>query len=434
MTRLLPQRMRGLPRAVWVLVAGTLITRAGSFAVPFLTIYLHTERGLSLRASGLALAAYGAGGMIAALSGGSLADRLGRKPVIVGSPLLGGLTVIALLFTQSAPAVVGVSFLAGAVAEAIRPAASAMLTDLTPPDRRIDVFALWRLVINLGFAVGTGLGGLLITHFGFVRLFVADAATSWVYAALALALLPETKPAAPPKHTKTRGFGAVARDPVFRRYWLGSFVLAVAFAQTMVTLPLALSERGFSTALYGGLISVNGLVIIASEFWLSGRTRRYAPHRVMALGAFLLGGGFALNGLAGRSVPLLLGIVLVWTFGEMLHSPTGQAYLSAIAPPDLRGRYAGGLGLAWSLAFTVGPLLGASALAYGGVWLWVGTLVLGIASAGLFLTLPAVPAPAEPMPPGAPSRPGDPAPVAAGVAVPDQPRGRLLPRFAKLRQ
>src|SRR5687767_7119608 len=56
MTRLLPRRMRGLPRAVWILLAGTLITRAGSFAVPFLTIYLHNERGLSLTHAGYAMA------------------------------------------------------------------------------------------------------------------------------------------------------------------------------------------------------------------------------------------------------------------------------------------------------------------------------------------------------------------------------------------
>jgi MFS family permease len=431
---LLPRRMRGLPRAVWVLVAGTLITRAGSFAVPFLTIYLHTERGLSLRAAGLALAAYGAGGMVASLSGGTLADRLGRKPVVVGSPLLGGAAVVALLFTQAPAAVVAVAFLAGAVSESGRPAVSAMLTDLTPLDRRIDAFALFRLVINLGFAVGTGIGGLLITHFGFSRLFVADAATSWVYAVVALALLPETKPAAAPDKTGSpRGFGAVLADPVFRRFWLGSFAMALAFAQTMVTLPLALSERGLSTAIYGALISTNGVIIIAAEFWVSGRTRRYPPARVMALGSVLLGGGFALTGFAGRSIPLLLGTVAVWTLGEMVGSPTSQAYLSAIAPPDLRGRYAGGLGLAWSVAFTVGPLLGGLALAAGGGALWVGAFVVAVVSAALFLTLPAVPAAAETIPPGPPARPGDPAPVVPGVALPEQGRGRLVARFARPR-
>ncbi|MDQ1713069.1 MAG: hypothetical protein QOE45_2519 [Frankiaceae bacterium] len=432
---LLPRRMRGLPRGVWVLVAGTLITRAGSFAVPFLTIYLHNERGLSLRWAGFALAAYGAGGMVASLTGGTLADRLGRKPVVVGSPLLGGLALIALLFTQAPLAVLGVAFLAGVVAEAGRPAISAMLTDLTPLDRRIDAFALFRLVINLGFAVGTGLGGILITHFGFARLFVADAATSWIYAAVALALLPETRPQArEAPDSRQRGFGAVLADPAFRRFWAGSFVMAVVFAQTMVTLPLALTERGFSTAVYGGLISANGVIIIASEFWISGRSRHFPPHRVMALGAVLLGGGYAAMGMVGRSIPLLLGTVVVWTFGEMLGSPTGQAYLSAIAPPHLRGRYAGGLGLAWSLAFTVGPILGGVALAVGGASLWLGSLALALVSALLFLTLPPVPTTAPvAIPAGPPARPGDPAPVAPGLAIPDQPRGRLLARFARPR-
>jgi MFS family permease len=429
MTRLLPRRMRGLPRAVWVLVAGTLITRAGSFAVPFLTIYLHKERGLGLRAAGLALAAYGGGGIVAALSGGSLADRLGRRPVILGSPVLGGAAVIALLFTQAPAAVVAVSFLAGAVSEAGRPAVSAMLTDLTPLDRRVDAFALFRLVINLGFAVGTGLGGLLITHFGFARLFVADAATSWTYAVIALALLPETHPRRDVAETAgeppVRGFRAVLADPIFRRYWLGTFVGAVAFCQTMVTLPLVLTDRGMSTAVYGALISTNGLIIIATEFWLSGHTRRFAAPRVMALGTLLLGGGFALNGLVGRSVPLLLAVVAVWTLGEMLGSPTGQAYLSAIAPADLRGRYAGGLGLAWSLAFTIGPILGSTALAVAPAVLWWGALACGGVSALLFLTLPVVRLTGTPPP-------AEPVPVAPGIAIP-RPRGRLVARFAKPR-
>jgi MFS family permease len=304
-----------------------------------------------------------------------------------------------------------------------------MLTDLTPLDRRVDAFALFRLVINLGFAVGTGLGGLLITHFGFARLFVADAATSWVYAVIALALLPETRPrrevAESAGEPPMRGFGAVLADPIFRRYWLGTFVGAVAFCQTMVTLPLVLTDRGMSTAVYGALISTNGLIIITTEFWLSGWTRRFAAPRVMALGTLLLGGGFALNGLVGRSVPLLLAIVALWTFGEMLGSPTGQAYLSAIAPADLRGRYAGGLGFAWSLAFTIGPILGSVTLAAAPAALWWGALACGVVSALLFLTLPVVRLTGR-------TPPAEPAPVAPGIAIP-RPRGRLVARFAKPR-
>ena len=440
MTRFVPRRMRGLPRAVWILLTGTLITRAGIFAVPFLTIYLHNERGLSLRYAGFAMAAWGGGGMVAALTGGSLADRVGRKPVVVGSPLLGGLAISSLLLTQHPAMLVAVAFVAGAVSESGRPAVSAMLTDLTPPERRVDAFALFRLVVNLGFALGTGLGGVLITHVGFVRLFLADAATSWIYAVVALLLLHETKPAGGAARYESgtvpggRGFRAVLEDAAFRRFWAGSFVMALVFAQTMVTLPLVLTERGFSPAVYGGIISVNGVLIIATEFWISGRTRRYPAPAVMAIGAVVLGGGYALTGLVGTSIPLLLATVLVWTVGEMLGSPTGWAYMSALAPPDLRGRYAGALGLAWSLAFTVGPILGSNALDLGHGTLWLGSLALAVAAGALFASLPARAAVPEEV--ASVSAPAGPSPVApVPVAAPDQPRGRgrLVARFARPR-
>ncbi len=390
MPRLVSERLRGLPRDVWVLLAGTLITRAGSFAIPFLTVYLHRDRGLSTAFAGLALAAWGAGGMVASLTGGALADRLGRKPVVVGSPVLGGLAVALLVTTQAPVAVLAGAFLAGAVSESGRPAVSAMLTDLTPPARRVDAFALFRLVVNLGFAVGAGLGGVLATHVGFGPLFLADAATSWIYAVIALLALRETRPGATERPAERSGFAAVLADPVFRRLWLATLVSAFVFTQPMAVLGLVLADRGMSTVAYGLLISLNGVIIITTEFWLSGVVRRHSPPRMLALGALLIGAGFALTGLVGTSVVLLVLTVGIWTTGEMVGSPTSQAYLSAIAPPDQRGRYHGMFGLSWSVAFAVGPVLGGLALTAGGPVLWLGSLALSVLGAVLYLGLPAV--------------------------------------------
>lgn len=393
MSRLVSARLRGLPRPVWILLAGTLITRAGTFAVPFLTIYLHNERGLSKSMAGLALALYGAGGMFAAAIGGTLADRLGRKPVVAGSPLLGGSAVLCLAVTQAIPMVMVIAFLAGFVAEAGRPAVTAMLTDLTPADRRIDSFALFRVVVNLGFAVGTGLGGLLIAEVGFVRLFALDAATSWICALVSLAALPETRPASTGATTTRRsgGFGQVLDDRVFRRFWLASLLAAVVFAQPMATLALALTDRGMSPSVYGGLVSLNGGIILCVEFWLAGRVRRFHQPAVLALGCAILAVGFAATPLAGTSIALLVVTVAIWTTGEMLGAPVAQAYLAAIAPQDMRGRYAGAYGLSWSLAFTIGPVLGGLALQVaGGAPLWIGSLAVGAAAAFLYRSLPAV--------------------------------------------
>ena len=377
---------------------GTFITRAGTFVLPFLSIYIVRERDLSTAYAGLALSLYGAGGMVASIAGGSLADRLGRKPVIVGAPLLGGLALLTLYASPTLAVLLPMSFVAGAVSEAGRPAVSAMITDLTPLDRRLDAFALYRLTINFGFAIGTLLGGL-VAQLGFSVLFIGDAATSWAYAAVAFALLPETKPDAVPRREagEADGFRAIFADRVFRRFWLGTLVMALAFSQPMATLPVVLTGRGMSPAGYGALISMNGFIILATEFWLVGITRRFRAPRVLALGTFLVGGGFALTAFAGANWWLLAATVAVWNFGEMLHAPTGQAYVSALAPPDLRGRYAGAFGVAWSVAFTIGPLAGGLALLAGGGALWFGTLLLGLISAALYLTLPElrrVPAPA----------------------------------------
>src|SRR5437879_10827246 len=74
--------LRALPRAAWVLFAGTFINRFGGFVVPFLTLYL-TGQGYSVTAAGLAVSAYGVGNLFALLVGGHLADRLGRRETIV---------------------------------------------------------------------------------------------------------------------------------------------------------------------------------------------------------------------------------------------------------------------------------------------------------------------------------------------------------------
>ena len=67
-----------LPRDFWVLFIGTFINRFGSFVMPFLAIYL-TGEGYTAGQAGLAIAAYGAGGLIASLVGGHLADTIGRR-------------------------------------------------------------------------------------------------------------------------------------------------------------------------------------------------------------------------------------------------------------------------------------------------------------------------------------------------------------------
>src|SRR4029079_6341817 len=80
----------GLPRATWVLAAVCFVNRCGTMVLPFLMLYLTSQRGFSAAAGGVVLSLYGVGAGVGAFSGGVLTDRLGAKRVQVASLGLGG--------------------------------------------------------------------------------------------------------------------------------------------------------------------------------------------------------------------------------------------------------------------------------------------------------------------------------------------------------
>jgi predicted MFS family arabinose efflux permease len=91
--------LSGLPTTFWWLWAGTLVNRAGAFVLPFLAFYLTDDLDLTPSYVGLVLGAYGLGSVVASLGGGVLADRLGRRPVLLGSQVSTAATMVALGFT-----------------------------------------------------------------------------------------------------------------------------------------------------------------------------------------------------------------------------------------------------------------------------------------------------------------------------------------------
>src|SRR3990170_7126346 len=91
-------RDTGLPHTYWFLWGGTIVNRIGGFVIPFLTLYLTGPRGLPVSQAALMVSLFGAGSFVASLVGGEIADRLGRRPVMLlrflvapGAMLAGGL-------------------------------------------------------------------------------------------------------------------------------------------------------------------------------------------------------------------------------------------------------------------------------------------------------------------------------------------------------
>src|SRR5205823_11625052 len=150
---------------------------------------------------------------------------------------------------------------------------------------------------------------------------------------------------------------AAIRDRPFIIFLLATLCITLVDFQMGSSFALHVKGLGFPSRAYGVLISMNGMLIVAFELFLTQWTRRFAPRSMIALGYLLAGAGFALTGIA-RTLPALAATVVIWTLGEMVSSPVASAYAVQLAPEQYRGRYLGLVMMMWSLGMVIGPPVG----------------------------------------------------------------------------
>lgn len=377
--------VRALPRPLWFVYAGTFFNRFGAFVFTFLVLYL-TKRGFSAPDAGLAVSAYGAGHLASSAIGGYLADRIGRRATIVVSMYSSAAAMLALWQADSIGAITFLTGVAGFAAELYRPASSALLSDLVPAKHRVTAFAMYRLAINAGFAAGPAVAGFLAEQ-SFAWLFIGDAVTSVIYGSVVFFAVPETKPVTEAPHDSPRALTVMARDRAFVLFLGASLLTTFVYMQSTAGFPLHVRAQGLSSAVFGLLISLNGLVVVFLELPLTSITKRLPARPVMSVGWILLGAGFGLTAFA-HDIPFLALTVFIWTVGEIVNAPIGSAYVAALAPEHLRGRYMGTWGLTWSAGLMLGPALGTRLFASGPGLLWGSCAVLCALAAALVLLSP----------------------------------------------
>ena len=366
----------GIPRAFWALLAGTFVTKAGSFVVPMLFIYLTQARGLSLAAAGTTVSLFGVGSLLGGTLGGVLADRIGRRATMLGSLVLGAgfMLVLGVATTpwQLAPA----TLFLGLTADAYRPASQALVADIVPPEHRMKAFGLQYWAINLGFSFAAAVGGYMARrHFGL--LFMGDAATTLVLAAVVWRAVPESRPkptGEAPSGSLLTPFG----DRVFAPFLFLNFVTALIFFQHLTSLPEDMRSKGLSSEQYGMALASNGLLIVLLQPWVTKRVAHVPRARLLAAAAALTGLGYGLTTFA-RSLGTYVLTVAVWTLGEMIFAPVNGSLVADLSPKHARGRFQGAFSITWSLAFMVSPLVGPRLVEATNLrTLWLVCLVVGL--------------------------------------------------------
>jgi MFS family permease len=394
----LAQLSEGIPRPFWALLIGTFITKAGSFVMPLLFVYLTQLRGLALPLAGAITALYGLGSLVGSLVGGVMADRLGRRFTMLTSLLVGAGFLLVLGLAHELWQLAVATFLTGMTADAYRPASQALVADIVPARHRMKAFGMQYWAINLGFALASVIGGYMAKR-SFGALFIGDAATTVILAFIVWRAIPESRPApstlpaeAPIGHALTP-----FTDAKYAPFLFLNFLIAMLFFQHLSSLPDDMRSKGLTTEEFGWSMATNGILIVLLQplatRWASG----ISQSRVLALAALLTGLGFGLTTFA-TTLPTYALCVSVWTFGEILFAPVNASIVAALSPTHLRGRYQGAFTITWSTAAMASPLLGSSLIPLiGHRALWLGCFGVGLLVAIAHLTLSARALPKEPL-------------------------------------
>ena len=364
-----PLRIVGrFPRPVRLLLVGTLVNKLGTFIIPYLTLVLlrdfHMREGEAARL----LFAYGFGSVVSILAGGIITDRFGRRRTLLVSLFGSGVLAVAMGFASSARAFVPLLVAFGFIADLYRPAASAIIGDLLPSSDRASGFAGLRMAVNLGWASGTAIGGLL-ADWDWRLLFLGDGLTTLAYGVLVYFAIPETRPVAvvvspalPPVPDTSRVFARGGptnpmRDGVFLATTATGLLFTMMFCSHLTILPLTVTQSaGYPAVVFGLLAALNGVLVAFFEISITERLKPFRRLRLAALGCFLSAVGFGMIGLVMHWAWFLLTVV-VFTAGEILASPQQMSFIADWAPPEARGRYLSLYQATWSVAFAVNPAI-----------------------------------------------------------------------------
>lgn len=379
----------GLPPAYWLLWLGTLVNRLGGLVIPFLTLYLTNQRGIPVSQAALMVSLFGAGSFSAGLVGGELADRLGRRPVLLMSFLIAPVCMMALGLARAPLLITALCFVQGLFTDLYRPAVGAAIADLVPPEDRPRAYGYNYWAINMGAAIAPALAGQLARS-SYLLLFAGDAATTLVFGLIVLLGIRETRPAEA-QHTADMAFTQrlvlMRREPLLLVLAFLTLLAGTIYMQHTVTLPVDMQAHGLGADQYGLAIAVNGALIVLLSIPISRAATNWPRFYTLAAAMLLLGLGFGMTAVAS-TLPLYALTVIIWTFGEIANAAAAPTVIADLSPVALRGLYQGLFGAAWGLSLFLGPVLGGWVYQHlGGTTLWLGCLVLGVLLCLAFVAL-----------------------------------------------
>jgi predicted MFS family arabinose efflux permease len=371
----------GLSPGTWWLSLVMVVNRSGTMVIPFMTMYLTQHYGVTIGKAGFVMSLFGLGAIVGSLTGGKLVDKIGYYYVQLFALIFGGIMFIVLGQVHSYTGICVCTFVLAVLNESFRPANTVAIAHYSKEKNRTRSYSLNRLAINLGWAIGGALGGI-IASLNYNLLFWVDGITNLMAACLLyITLSPKRNPATEVK-TKEKIVvrNSAYKDRIYLSFISLVFLFALCFFQLFTTIPVFFKENFHLSVLFIGMImALNGLIIAVFEmitiFSLEGK--RPSLHFI-STGVLLVSVAFLLLNLPEVNYGVIAVLsMLILTFGEILAMPFMNAYWIGRTVPNNRGQYAALYSVAWALAQTIGPYAGSLVAQHSGykmLWFIIGSI------------------------------------------------------------
>jgi DHA1 family tetracycline resistance protein-like MFS transporter len=357
---------------------------ADGILMPFFALWAHKVADIPIEFIGLLLGCYAGGELLATPFVGGIADRVGRRPVLLISTCGVGCGFVLLYMVHGAFAVAAALIIIGVFESVLHPTASTVIADVVPAEARREHFAARRVMSNAGSMAGPALGAILALHsLGLVFL---GAGITILVGALAVALfLAETRPhdAAPGEEDDEESL--LVLTAVFRDSRLAGLIVPIAL------LEIAASWIASITPLYadaGGTLTASGIGILFAYAGALGVVLQMpitqATERMSGFSIVLWSGGVQAVAFAcllvSPALPSLVAAVTLLALAQMLSGPLVQTIITELAPRTGQATYQAAFGVVNDLKDAAGPAIGTWLFALSSGLPWGSGIIVSIAA------------------------------------------------------
>ncbi|MGA2942097.1 MAG: MFS transporter [Xanthobacteraceae bacterium] len=356
--------------------------------MPFFALWAHKIAGIPIEFIGLLLGCYAGGELLATPFVGGIADKVGRRPVLLISTCGVGCGFILLYLVQGAFAVAAALILIGVFESVMHPTASTVIADVVPAETRREHFAARRVMSSAGSMAGPALGALLALHsLGLV--FLGAGVTMLVGALVVAVFLAETRPPDAEPGEDDDEESLLVLTAVFRDSRLAALIVPVALSEIAASwiasiTPLYADAGGTLTASGIGLLfTYAGALGVVLQMPITQATERMSGFSIVLWSGAVQALAFACL-LVSPQVPLLVAAVTLLTLAGMLSGPLVQTIVTELAPRTGQATYQAAFGVVNDLKDAAGPAIGTWLFALAAVLPWgTGAVVSIAASLGL---------------------------------------------------